>query len=92
MPYATISRTGNSATVAIPAEMRKRHGIAVGDRVEIVSRPDGVIEIAKVGKPVKGGRHGLLSALEFFESLPRSPWPGDMGKESDREMAAGRYV
>lgn len=45
---ATVTKTGNSATIVLPSDLRKANGIHIGDQVELVSRPDGIIELRKV--------------------------------------------
>lgn len=51
----TVTKTGNSATIVLPSELRRANGIRIGDQVELVSRPDGIIELRKVKE---GGRTG----------------------------------
>ena len=50
----TVTKTGNSATIVLPSELRRANGIHIGDQVELVSRPDGIIELRKV----KEGKDG----------------------------------
>lgn len=87
----TVTKTGNSATIVLPSELRRANGIHIGDQVELVSRPDGVIELSKV-KEGKDGQQAFKEALDFFKSVECNPWPGDCSKESDRDLMGERYV
>ncbi len=88
---ATVTKTGNSATIVLPSDLRKANGIHIGDQLELVSRPDGVIELKKV-KGKKEKQALFEEAVEFFESVECKPWPGDCSKESDRELMGERYA
>ena len=81
----TVTKTGNSATIVLPLELRRANGIHIGDQVELVSRPDGIIELRKV-KEGKDGQQAFKEALDFFKSVECNPWPGDCSKESDRDL------
>lgn len=50
---ATVTKTGNSATIVLPSDLRKANGIHIGDQVELVSRPDGIIELSSRRKTRK---------------------------------------
>ena len=84
----TVTKTGNSATIALPSELRRANGIHIGDQVELVSRSDGIIELRKA-KEGKDGPQAFKEALDFFKSTECNPWPGDCSKESDRDLMGG---
>ena len=86
---ATVTKTGNSATIVLPSDLRKANGIHIGDQVELVSRPDGIIELRKVKED---RQQAFEEALDFFKSVECKPWPGDCSKESDRELIGERYA
>ena len=88
---ATVTKTGNSATIVLPSDLRKANGIHIGDQVELVSRPDGIIELRKV-KESKDRQQAFEEAIDFFKSVECKPWPGDCSKESDRELIGERYA
>ena len=87
----TVTKTGNSATIVLPSELRRANGIHIGDQVELVSRPDGIIELRKV-KEGKDGQQAFMEALDIFKSVECNPWSGDCSKESDRDLTGERYV
>lgn len=65
---ATVTKTGNSATIVLPSDLRKANGIHIGDQVELVSRPDGIIELRKV-KERKDRQQAFKEAIDFFKSV-----------------------
>lgn len=88
---ATVTKTGNSATIVLPSALRRAHGIHVGDQMVLTSRPDGVIELEKAEE--EGGfQEKVEEGLAFFESMPCRPYAGDESKEGDRAVLGGRYA
>lgn len=62
----TLTRTGNTATLAVPKALRDAGGYSVGDRFEVTSPRPGVIEFLLVRRPADGSETDrLLDALEF---------------------------
>lgn len=61
----TLTRTGNTATLAVPKALRESGGYSVGDRFEVTSPRPGVIEFLLVSRPAEGEADRLLDALEF---------------------------
>ncbi len=88
---ATVTKTGNSATIVLPSDLRKINGIHIGDRIELSSRPDGIIEMKKL-KEEENPQRTFDEAVEFFNSVECASWPGDCSKESDRELMGKRYA
>lgn len=88
---ATVTKTGNSAAIVLPAELRKANGIHIGDQIELSARPDGIIELKKI-KEKRNRQQAFEEAIAFFDSVECKPWPGDCSKESDRALMGERYV
>lgn len=87
----TVTKAGNSAAIALPPELRRAHGIHIGDQIELSARPDGVIELKKVTEK-KEKQQVFDDAIAFFNSVECNSWPGDCSKESDRDLIGERYV
>ncbi len=87
----TVTKTGNSATIVLPSELRRANGIHIGDQIELSARPDGIIELKKVTKN-KERQQVFDDAVAFFNSVECNSWPGDCSKESDRDLMGERYV
>lgn len=87
----TVTKTGNSATIVLPSELRRANGIHIGDQIELSARPDGIIELKKVTKN-KERQQVFDDAVAFFNSVECNSWPGDCSKESDRDLMGKRYV
>ena len=87
----TVTKTGNSATIVLPSELRRANGIHIGDQIELSARPDGIIELKKVTKN-KERQQDFDDAVAFFNSVECNSWPGDCSKESDRDLMGKRYV
>ena len=88
---ATVTKTGNSATIVLPSDLRKANGIHIGDQIELSARPDGIIELRKVAERMDR-QQAFDEAIDFFKSVKCKPWPGDCSKESDRELIGERYA
>lgn len=89
--FATVTKTGNSATIVLPSALRRIHGIHVGDQMVLTSRPDGVIELEKAGKE-EGSLEKIEEGLAFFDSMACRAYAGDESKEGDRAVVGGRYA
>lgn len=87
----TVTKTGNSATIVLPSELRRANGIHIGDQIELSARPDGIIELKKVTKS-KERQQVFDDAVAFFNSVECNSWPGDCSKESDRDLMGERYA
>lgn len=87
----TVTKTGNSATIVLPSELRRANGIHIGDQIELSARPDGIVELKKVTKN-KERQQVFDDAVAFFNSVECNSWPGDCSKESDRDLMGERYV
>lgn len=87
----TVTKTGNSATVVLPSELRRANGIHIGDQIELSARPDGIIELRKVEEK-KEKQQVFDDAVAFFNSVECNSWPGDCSKESDRDLMGERYA
>lgn len=87
----TVTKTGNSATIVLPSELRRANGIHIGDQIELSARPDGIIELKKVTKN-KERQQVFDDAVAFFNSVECNSWPGDCSKESDHDLMGERYV
>lgn len=87
----TVTKTGNSATIVLPSELRRANGIHIGDQIELSARPDGIIELRKVEEK-KEKQQVFDDAVAFFNSVECNSWPGDCSKESDRDLMGERYA
>lgn len=87
----TVTKTGNSAAIVLPSELRRANGIHIGDQIELSARPDGIVELKKVTKN-KERQQVFDDAVAFFNSVECNSWPGDCSKESDRDLMGERYV
>lgn len=65
---ATVTKTGNSATIVLPSDLRKANGIHIGDQIELSARPDGIIELRKVAERMDR-QQAFDEALDFFKSV-----------------------
>ena len=81
--FATVTKTGNSATIVLSSALRRTHGIHIGDRMALTSRPDGTIELEKVDGRGKSPEK-IEEGLAFFESMACRPYAGDESSAAKR--------
>lgn len=81
---ATVTKSGNSAVVVLPAAWRKQQGIQFGDTVTVEYDSDSLV-IRKRATSKEEKLQALDELLEFVESMPDVPWEDD-SPEADKRL------
>lgn len=89
MNTCVVTKNGNSATVTLPASWRKRHGIKIGDVLDVSVSGDASITFTARSQDRSAALDNLIYLLE---SAPECELVGDGSPESDKAILGERYA